>query len=307
MEHQEAFYHDLKQLRIAQGISLEDIADKTRINRRFLEAIEEGDFAVLPSTYIRLFLRSYCQEIGSNFDDVVTSLEEYIGQLQVPHTPDQTVAVSTPEKPERRKADDTARAPARLRRDFITGAAIFITLIVLTIFARKTYVEPALEQEAVPTQVAIPTETAAQPAEETPAPPPATVPETRRTRASRPVVPVESSVELANNLFRQDRIISHLLERVRLTPPVRLTLMARDNVVIQPVTQGQPGPAFNLTVAEARQWTVDRDLILRTPTIHLLRGDLNGVPIDFGEANGLGALRITPTGIYEVSSYAPPD
>ena len=64
MEQSEPFYHDLKQLRVAQGITLEDISAHTRINTRFLEALEQGDFTILPKTYIRLFLRSYCQEIG---------------------------------------------------------------------------------------------------------------------------------------------------------------------------------------------------------------------------------------------------
>ena len=51
---------------------------------------------------------------------------------------------------------------------------------------------------------------------------------------TRPVVPVESTLELDDRLFAQDRLVAHLLERVRLTPPVRLTLMSRDNIVLQP-------------------------------------------------------------------------
>ena len=124
-------------------------------------------------------------------------------------------------------------------------------------------------------------------------PPPAT--------RSQPVVPEESAVELPDSLFTQDRIVSHHMERVRLTRPVRLTLMARDNVVIQPVIDGQWGPVFNLTVAEVRIWTVQEELVIRTTAIELLRGDLNGVAINLGQARGIGALRVTPSGEYEVS------
>ena len=104
-------------------------------------------------------------------------------------------------------------------------------------------------------------------------------------------------------MFSQDRIIANVQERVRLTPPVRLTLIARDYLVIQTIYGNVIETPFNMTVANAQIWTVDKELVLRTTSIHLLRGDLNGTPINFGLAVGLGTLRITPTGMYEVSSY----
>ncbi len=321
MDRQEPFYHNLKQLRVAQGITLDDIAAKTRINFKFLEALEDGHFDILPPTYIRLFLRSYCQEIGSNFDEVVVQLEDYTGDLPIlithAHAPtladitgDSDVTRATRPGPIRHERPQD-RGPARLRRDFLTGGAIFAALILITVFARKTYIAPTVETSrqtsqqpatdpaaaVTPTATAVATDTN-QIADR------ATLPIGQtRTTTSRSIVPTESTVELGDELFAQDRIISHLLERVRLTPPVRLTLMARDNVVIQPVVSGTREASFNLTVAEARQWNVNTELVLRTLTIQLLRGDLNGVPINFGDANGLGALRVTPTGVYEVSSY----
>ena len=309
MDDQEPFFHDLKQLRVAQGITLEDISSKTRINQRFLEALEAGEFTILPNTYIRLFLRSYCQEIGSNFMEVVQQLEAYLGQ---------PVTIQTSLEGEEKAAQvptaavidsDVARSPATLRRDFITGAVIFVTLVVITVFARRAYLNPIEDQPAQTAPVR--TETAAprpeQPVTEPAAP--VSPPTGSRTVApnTRPVVPVESTLELDDRLFSRDRLVAHLRERVRLTPPVRLTLMARDNMVLQPYTGGKAATAFNLTVAEARQWTVKEELVLRTPSIHLLRGDLNGVPIDFGEATGLGLLLVTPSGVYEVSGYASPE
>lgn len=304
MDQQEPFFHDLKQLRVAQGITLEDIASKTRINQRFLEALEDGEFTILPRTYIRLFLRSYCQEIGSNFLEVVKDLEAYMGesaQTLTPH-PTSEEPLTTPQK--RTTEEAGARSPATLRRDFVTGAVIFVAMVVIIVFARRVDLDTD-NNEPVPT-VRTRTE---QPRSQPPAAEPA-APEPPRSGSltpapnTRPVVPAESTVELEDRLFTQDRLVANLQERVRLTPPVRLTLMARDNVVIQPFNDGQAEIAFNLTVAEARQWIVTEELVLRTPSIDLLRGDLNGVPIDFGEATGLGILRITPSGVYEVSSYA---
>ncbi len=115
----------------------------------------------------------------------------------------------------------------------------------------------------------------------------------------------KSTVTLSDGLFYKARILTSLTERVRLTPPVRLTLMVRDNVVIQAVTNGQQSRTFNFSVAEARIWTVQEDLVLRTTAIELLRGDLNGIPINIGEGTGPGVILISPDGMYKVTTYAP--
>lgn len=306
MEQIEPFYHGLKQLRVAQGITLEDISAHTRINTRFLEALEQGDFNILPMTYIRLFLRSYCQEIGSDFIEVVKQLEAFMGEPpEEPFPAQEEISTAAVTAKPAGVPDLSARAPARLRQDFITGAAIFLFLVLIINFARRVYQEP-VAAEPPPTVSVADNTPIDRPGGEIPTRSPETPPvASRPATVSRQVVPVESSIELPESLFSEDRIVDNLQERVRLTPPVRLTLMARDNVVIQPVSAGQIGTAFNLTVAEARQWTIQEELILRTTHINLLRGDLNGVPINFGEATGIGTLRITPTGVYEVSAYLP--
>ena len=56
------------------GISLEDISDFTKIDIKYLAAIEEGDFSCLPNVYMRLFIRSYCQYIKV---DAAKALNDY--------------------------------------------------------------------------------------------------------------------------------------------------------------------------------------------------------------------------------------
>ncbi len=73
------FYTELKALRKQQGINLEEIHNRTKINLSYLEAIEEGRFDLLPHTYIRLFVRAYATEIGANPDEIVNNLENFLG------------------------------------------------------------------------------------------------------------------------------------------------------------------------------------------------------------------------------------
>lgn len=52
----------LREARQARGLTLEQAAEETRINQRFLDALEQGDYAVLPSpVHVRGFLRNYAR------------------------------------------------------------------------------------------------------------------------------------------------------------------------------------------------------------------------------------------------------
>jgi transcriptional regulator with XRE-family HTH domain len=72
------FGEELKYSRESRGISLQDISKDTRINQKFIEAIEEGNFGVLPQTYIRAFIRAYAKYIGLNPNETIARYELYV-------------------------------------------------------------------------------------------------------------------------------------------------------------------------------------------------------------------------------------
>ncbi|OWA33823.1 hypothetical protein B9G55_21040 [Saccharibacillus sp. O16] len=54
----------LKDARLQKGLSLEDVQEMTKIRKRYLEAIEQGDFKVLPgSFYVRAFIKTYAEAV----------------------------------------------------------------------------------------------------------------------------------------------------------------------------------------------------------------------------------------------------
>jgi transcriptional regulator with XRE-family HTH domain len=62
----------LRRERELRHISLDDIAERTKISRRYLEAIEEGQYERLPGeTFVRGFIRSYAQTIGLDPEDTI--------------------------------------------------------------------------------------------------------------------------------------------------------------------------------------------------------------------------------------------
>jgi cytoskeleton protein RodZ len=70
------FFQELKRAREEKRISLADIADRTLINIRHLEAIERGDTSILPETYVRAFIREYAAAIGLDGTETLRRFDE---------------------------------------------------------------------------------------------------------------------------------------------------------------------------------------------------------------------------------------
>jgi len=67
-----SFGEELRREREIRGISLKEIADATKISRRFLEAIERNDHQTLPApVFTRGFVREYARYVGLNAEDMV--------------------------------------------------------------------------------------------------------------------------------------------------------------------------------------------------------------------------------------------
>ncbi len=71
----ESFAAELKKARTEKQISLMDISAATRINMKFLEALEEGNFEVLPQTYVRAFIREYAEAVGYSIQQAMKNYD----------------------------------------------------------------------------------------------------------------------------------------------------------------------------------------------------------------------------------------
>jgi cytoskeletal protein RodZ len=64
------FADELRQQRESAGLSLQQMATKTRIDLKFLEAIDQGNFSFLPDLYVKAFVKQYAKSIG--LDETIT-------------------------------------------------------------------------------------------------------------------------------------------------------------------------------------------------------------------------------------------
>ena len=122
----------LKALRREQKIDLAEIEKRTKINLEFLKAIESGKFEVLPSTYIRLFLKAYCIEIGADPVDALRQMNILLGDEEPEALPIAAEEIPVEENGESDEGTETIamdHPPHEMRSDWVKGAAMIILLI----------------------------------------------------------------------------------------------------------------------------------------------------------------------------------
>ena len=55
----------LKEARLAKGMSLDELQDATKIQKRYLIGIEEGNYSMMPGQfYVRAFIKQYAEAVG---------------------------------------------------------------------------------------------------------------------------------------------------------------------------------------------------------------------------------------------------
>ena len=69
----------LKEARLAKGLSLDDLQSMTKIQKRYLIGIEEGNYASMPGNfYVRAFIKQYAEALALDPDEI---FETYKGEI----------------------------------------------------------------------------------------------------------------------------------------------------------------------------------------------------------------------------------
>ncbi|MBN1321032.1 MAG: DUF4115 domain-containing protein [Thermoleophilia bacterium] len=120
----------LREARVRRGLTIKDVEDATKIRSKYLEALEEDDFEVLPgSVFAKAFLRTYASYLKVDADDVV---EEY----RTAHEPrrDEPMVLRTQEVEKSRSravAERKKRKARRSQRGYIVAAVLAVIAVAL--------------------------------------------------------------------------------------------------------------------------------------------------------------------------------
>lgn len=94
MPFSQPFFPNLSALRRQKGISLESISAATQIGKRYLEAIERGDFTVLPGgIYDTSYIRQYARAVDYDEEDILGCYYARTGRQQQPAVAESTRAL----------------------------------------------------------------------------------------------------------------------------------------------------------------------------------------------------------------------
>ncbi|MGE7841768.1 helix-turn-helix domain-containing protein [Lysinibacillus sp. NPDC093712] len=119
----------LKEARLSKGYSLDDLQEITKIQKRYLVGIEEGNYSIMPgSFYVRAFIKQYAEAVGLNPEEI---LETYKNEL--PGTKNDQVSQSMTQTSTRRKV---SKSPSNKMMEAMPKVivALFIIVIIVAIW-----------------------------------------------------------------------------------------------------------------------------------------------------------------------------
>jgi len=115
-----------RQVRETKGLTIDEVASKTRIRTDFVKALEDGNFAKLPDqVFARGFVRSYARSLGLDEDDAIHRFTQSAGAYYDKQGERERLKVKQAEEDRKRKANRKAVAIA-------IGIAILALIFLLS-------------------------------------------------------------------------------------------------------------------------------------------------------------------------------
>ena len=123
----------LRQERESKGLSLEDLQKLTKIQKRYLLGIEEGNYEVMPGKfYVRAFIKQYCEAIGLDTDAIFEEYKSDSPSTQTEDMPQQLSRVrSRKESPQHTKG--VSKAYDYLPTVLVVAGVVVVGIIIWVI------------------------------------------------------------------------------------------------------------------------------------------------------------------------------
>lgn len=123
----------LRKAREQRGYTLDHIQEMTKIRKRYLEAIEEGDYKVLPgSFYVRAFVKSYAEAVGLDAEEILR-----LYQKELPRPPSAEVTAHEPMVLSRRRRVQNSDRIGRIVVSVLMWAFPILIGVVIYLYASE--------------------------------------------------------------------------------------------------------------------------------------------------------------------------
>ncbi|MGI2327165.1 helix-turn-helix domain-containing protein [Planococcus sp. YIM B11945] len=262
----------LKEARISKGYSLEDLQDVTKIQKRYLSGIEEGNFSMMPGPfYVRAFIKQYAEAVGVDADEL---LEQHKSEVPVATKEDvrPTIAPSTPSR-RRTVSRNSSSGLGEVMPKVIVALFIIVIIGVVIFFYNNLATNDPLEDSTDEggVQYETPTEEEAPPVEEPGEEEPAEEPVEEEPEASLEVIGTEgetTTFSYSGPASRELKIETSGASWVSATDENQKELM-------QPARTMQANDSETIDVSEVSQVRIR---IGASPNVKLT---VNGEPIEY--------------------------
>jgi cytoskeleton protein RodZ len=287
----------LRDLRTRRGVSLEEIARKTRVAPRYLEALEADAYDDLPApVFIRGFIRAYCQALGEPPEEALGAYDRRDGRTPPPVPRPAPVPLAG-------SADPRSRGTIVVSFVLLVvlGMALFTVALVIRPRDRVSTADvPSAPGAATTTSQPVPTPPPAAPPATVPRPPaaparppaPLTAPPTTPPpavavrppatpapsapvpRTPAPTAPVDASVPSGARTSAALPGLEGLAGSV--SSPYRLIARITDTSWIRVRTEDGRTSEETLVAGEVREWVSDRPLVVTIGNAGGVALELNG-------------------------------
>ena len=129
----------LKEARTAKGYSLDDLQEITKIQKRYLAGIEEGNYSMMPGPfYVRAFIKQYADAVGLDSDELLESYKQ-----EVPSSTTEEVRHSITSSPSRsRSLSKSSNQLSDIFPMIVVALFIIIGIVIFWVFYQNIANKP---------------------------------------------------------------------------------------------------------------------------------------------------------------------
>nr|WP_198525521.1 helix-turn-helix domain-containing protein [Anoxybacillus flavithermus] len=132
----------LKEAREQRHMSLDDLQEITKIQKRYLIAIEQGNYVIMPGKfYVRAFIRQYAEAVGLHADELFEQYAHEIPTTQQEELPGELSRVKS-----RQLSEQGAKVLDVLPKFFIGALVVGIAVVLWFFFQNRAVNEQPKEQ-----------------------------------------------------------------------------------------------------------------------------------------------------------------
>ncbi|WP_283678612.1 RodZ domain-containing protein [Lentilactobacillus sp. Marseille-Q4993] len=129
----------LHDARVAKGYTLDDLQKNTKIQKRYLIAIEDNDFDALPGEfYVRAFVKQYADSVGLDGSELMSEFDNKLPDTEDPEYVDRVNSDNPQTRSVQRKASERSDKFRRYIPIATVSVVVLIILIAIWVAASRS-------------------------------------------------------------------------------------------------------------------------------------------------------------------------